>query len=118
MEHIITCINCPAGCRMTVNLTNDGKFESVSGNTCKRGAIYAEQECTLPKRMITAVIPVQGRTKPLSVKTSSPVPKRLITQIMQELATVKATVPVSIGDVVYKNIHDTDVDIVATSEFE
>ena len=46
MEQIITCINCPVGCRMTVTLTDSGEFESVSGNTCPRGASYARQECT------------------------------------------------------------------------
>lgn len=114
MEQKITCINCPVGCRMTVMMTSDGKFESVSGNTCKCGAEYAEQECILPMRMITAVIPVNGRTKPLSVKTTSPVPKIMIKQIMKDLATVKAEVPISIGDVIYKDIRGTGVDIVAT----
>lgn len=118
MEQTITCINCPVGCRMTVTMTSDSKFESVSGNICKRGAIYAEQECTFPMRMITAVIPVQGRIAPLSVKTASPVPKKLIKLIMKDLSTVKVIAPVSIGDVIYKDIHGTSVDVVATSNYE
>ena len=48
---------------MTVSLSETGEFLSVSGNTCPRGASYARQECTLPERMITAVIPVHGRTR-------------------------------------------------------
>ena len=51
MEEIITCINCPVGCRMTVVLSETKEFVSVSGNTCPRGAAYARQECTLPERM-------------------------------------------------------------------
>ena len=78
MEQIITCINCPVGCRMTITLSDSGEFLSAVGNTCPRGAKYAVQECTRPMRMITAVLPVTGSKTPLSVKTSSPVPKELI----------------------------------------
>ena len=53
-NEIITCINCPMGCRMEVTL-EDGAVVSVKGNTCKRGDLYAHQECTQPLRMITAV---------------------------------------------------------------
>ena len=35
-EKLITCINCPMGCRMTVTMEN-GEVVKVSGNTCKRG---------------------------------------------------------------------------------
>ena len=39
---IITCINCPVGCRMEV--THEGEeVLSVKGNTCKRGDAYARQ---------------------------------------------------------------------------
>ncbi|MBR1796724.1 MAG: DUF1667 domain-containing protein [Clostridiales bacterium] len=118
MEKLITCINCPVGCRMTVTLTEDGEFISVTGNTCKRGADYAKQECTLPLRMITAVIPVDGSDMPLSVKTASPVPKRLIKEIMKELSEVKVSAPISLGQVIIPDILNTGVDIIATRSVE
>lgn len=114
MEQNITCINCPLGCRMTVKLTPEGAFESVSGNTCKKGAIYAEQECTAPMRMVTAVIPVRGSGIPLSVKTSAPIPKEMIREVMKQLTNVEIDAPVAIGQVVVCNILGTGVDIVAT----
>lgn len=114
MEKTITCINCPVGCRMTVVLDDAGRFVSVSGNTCKRGAAYAEQECTMPMRMITAVIPVSGSKVPLSVKTSSPVPRNLIGSVMKELSLVKVRTPVREGDVVLSDVLGTGVDIVVT----
>ena len=40
MEQMITCINCPIGCRMTVNVDN-GQVVSITGNGCKRGIEYA-----------------------------------------------------------------------------
>ena len=114
MEQIITCINCPVSCRMTVSLNDRGEFVSVSGNTCPRGAKYAAQECTLPVRMITAVIPVQGSDVPLSVKTSVPVPKRMIREIMSAVAGAVVTLPVQIGQVIIHDVLSTGADIVAT----
>ena len=68
MEQQITCINCPVGCRLQVVLEN-GQVVSVSGNSCKRGEIYAKQECTAPTRMVTAAVPLQNRKTPVSAKT-------------------------------------------------
>ena len=114
MEQTITCINCPVGCRMTVTLSDSGGFVSVTGNTCPRGAAYAKQECTLPERMITAVIPVCGSDTPLSVKTSKPVPKALISRIMQELGKVAVSLPVRAGQVILPDVLHTGADITAT----
>ena len=114
MEQTITCINCPVGCRMTVSLSDNGEFLSVTGNTCPRGAKYAQQECTLPERMITAVIPVAGSETPLSVKTASPVPKKLISSVIDELARVQVSLPVTIGQIVLPDVLNTGVDIIAT----
>ncbi len=114
MDKIITCINCPVGCRMTVQLSDEGVFLSAAGNTCPRGAKYAEQECTKPLRMITAVIPVSGSSRPLSVKTSAPVPKDRIREIMRVLAEVSVDTPVAAGDIIVRNILNSGADIVAT----
>ena len=99
---------------MTVTLSDSGEFVSVAGNTCPRGAKYAQQECTLPERVITAVIPVEGSDTPLSVKTKQPVPKKLIFDVMDELRKVRISPPVQIGQVIVKNILNTGSDIVAT----
>ena len=39
----LTCIECPIGCDMEVEL-EDGKVLSVTGNSCPRGKLYAENE--------------------------------------------------------------------------
>ena len=114
MEQTVTCINCPVGCRMTVTVSDSGEFVSVTGNTCPRGASYARQECTLPERMITAVVPVHGSVTPLSVKTSRPVPKAQIFPIMRELSRLDLSVPVQAGCVVLPDVLGTGADIVAT----
>lgn len=118
MEQNITCINCPVGCRMTVTLSEGGDFVSVSGNTCPRGASYARQECTLPERMITAVVPVSGSRTPLSVKTSTPVPKSMILAVMRELGRLTVTVPVRMGQVILPDVLHTGSDIIATRSLE
>ena len=114
MEQTVTCINCPVGCRMTVTLSDAGEFISVSGNTCPRGAAYARQECTLPERMITAVIPVECSPVPLSVKTAQPVPKSMIQDVMRELGRVRLSLPVSAGQVIIADVLGTGSDIIAT----
>ena len=114
MKQMITCINCPVGCRMTVRVSDDGAFLSVAGNTCPRGAKYARQECMAPERMITAVIPVSGSSVPLSVKTAKPVPKKLIRDVMKALSGVSVSLPVTAGSVILPDVLGTGVDIVAT----
>ena len=118
MENIITCINCPVGCLMTVTLSDAGEFLSVSGNTCPRGAKYAQQECTMPLRMITAVIPVENSRTPLSVKTKDPVPKRMIPQVMDALSQVRISAPVALGQVILPDVLGTGSDVIATRSLE
>lgn len=113
MEMNITCISCPVGCRMTV-VVEDGQVVSVAGNTCKRGEVYARQECVAPQRMVTAVIPLEGTGLPLSVKTRTPIPKAKIQECMKALSEVKLSAPVALGQVVLADVCGTGVDIIAT----
>ncbi|MBR5547170.1 MAG: DUF1667 domain-containing protein [Clostridia bacterium] len=117
MEQQITCINCPVGCRMTVTV-EDGKVTNVTGNTCKRGVAYAEQECVAPQRMVTAVITVADRKTPVSVKTRTPIPKVKIFECMKQLANTEVKAPVHMGDVVCANVCGTGVDVIATKTVE
>ena len=113
MEEIITCINCPVGCRMTVQVEN-GAVISVTGNTCKRGERYAQQECVAPERMVTAVVPVKNSPVPLSVKTRAPIPKKQIQACMAALSQLELTAPITMGTVVLPDVCQTGVDIIAT----
>ncbi len=109
----ITCINCPVGCRLSVEL-KDGQVVSVTGNSCKRGEIYARQECVNPMRMVTAVIPVEGSAQPLSVKTRTPIPKNRIADCMAVLSGVKLKAPIAAGTTVVPDVCGTGVDVIAT----
>ena len=51
---------------------------------------------------------------PLSVKTSGPVPKSMIREIMSALSETELAGPVHAGDVILQDVLHTGVDIVAT----
>lgn len=117
MEQMITCINCPIGCRMTVNVEN-GLMISVTGNSCKRGIEYAAQESVAPRRMVTAVAAVNGCKTPLSVKTRSPIPKDKIFECMAVIESLSLHPPIHMGDVVCADVCGTGVDVIATKTVE
>ena len=109
----ITCINCPVGCRMEVRHEGETVL-TVSGNTCKRGEAYARQECVAPERIVTAVAPVRDRQMPVSLKTRSPIPKRLIDDCMRAVMETPFTPPIVAGDVLIHDVCGTGVDVIAT----
>ena len=111
MEEIsLTCIECPMGCEITVE--KNGDQLTVHGNTCPRGKIYAIDEVTCPKRVVTTTVRREDGGV-LSVKTAKPVLKEKIFEVMQKINKVVVKLPVRIGDVVAKDISD-GVDLVAT----
>lgn len=110
------CINCPLGCHLTVDDSNLDDIK-VTGNTCPRGVVYAKNEITSPKRMVTGSVRVEGgNIAMVSVKTREAIPKQLIFDSLQTLKTVVLHAPVRIGDVVVANVCGCGVDIIATKE--
>jgi CxxC motif-containing protein len=112
-ERTITCIGCPMGCLVKVT-TEGGKITDIANYTCKKGREYAIDELTNPTRMVTAVIPVEGRAEPLSVKTKRFIPKDKIFECLEAIRAAKITLPVAIGDIVVPDVCGTGVDVVAT----
>lgn len=111
----LTCINCPLGCQLTVEI-EDGEVVRVSGNTCKRGEVYGRKEVTNPTRIVTSSVPVLGSQteRMVSVKTATDIPKDKIIDVMAALKYVTVQAPVHIGDVIVANVAETGADIVAT----
>ena len=103
----LTCIVCPMGCTLLVEL--DGKeIKSVSGNTCSRGKVYAENECTHPVRTDTTTV----RTlcgKVLPVKTTKPIPKEKVKNAMEIINKTIALLPISVGDVIIEDVFGSPV---------
>lgn len=114
----LTCINCPMGCPLTIEMEGEQVIR-VSGNTCKRGEIYARKEVTNPTRIVTTTVKViNGTSDMVSVKTKEDIPKEKIFDCVKALQNVQVEAPVHIGDVIADNIAETGVAIVATGNIE
>ncbi|EFI41435.1 MULTISPECIES: DUF1667 domain-containing protein [Peptoniphilus] len=112
----MTCISCPMGCMMKLKVDNEKNLLSIEGNNCKRGELYAKDEVKNPKRMVCSTVRVIGGIMPIvSVKTEMPIPKDKIFNIMEEINRVQIKAPVEIGYIVLKNVCNTNVNIIATS---
>lgn len=109
----LTCIGCPLGCSLRV-FKEDGSIR-VEGNTCPRGAAYAENEVLCPKRTVTSTVTVYGGTvNRLSVRTQTEIPKDKIFACMEEIKAVSVQAPVAIGDVILPDCAGTGVALIAT----
>ena len=109
----ITCIRCPIGCQLTVEVT-DGVVTKVEGNLCKRGVEYAQSECVHPVRTLTTTVRVLNGD-PLLVRSREPLPKEMIFSCMDVLRTVSVTAPVAAGTVIVADICGTGIDMIATA---
>ena len=107
----LTCIMCPMGCEM--DIVQKGNNFVVSGNQCKRGETYTLQEITHPERIVTAILKTKN-SGVLSVKTSVPVPKEKVLDIVKAINKLKVDTA-QIGDVLIKKVLGTDADIIVTS---
>lgn len=105
-----TCIMCPLGCELDIEVLKSGEIK-VSGNTCIRGEQYAKAEMTNPVRNISSLIRVGERVVP--VKSSMPIPKGKIEAVLNEISKVKLTKIPPIGTVVLKNVLGLNIDIIS-----
>ena len=114
----LTCIGCPMGCQVTVELEN-GEILSVKGNTCAIGDKYARNEVLHPERTVTSTVVVDGGDKPrVSVKTAGNIPKNRIFDCMKEIDAVRVQAPVKIGDIMIENVVDSGINVVATRNID
>ena len=117
MRRTFTCIICPNGC--TLDVESDGRDLSVKGNLCMRGASYAKEEMTDPKRTISSSMRLEGgEMEIVSVRLDRPVPKSMIFPIMDVIKAASAVAPVHIGDVLIHDVLSTGADIIATRNIE
>ena len=111
-----TCIVCPNGCEIQAEI-QEGKILSVKGATCKRGEEYVSQELYAPKRTIASSVVVHGGALPLaSVRTTKPIPKEMIFEVMKEIKKVSVEAPVKTGQVVIADVLGTGSDIIITRD--
>ena len=106
----LTCIMCPLGCQLTV--LKDGDNITVAGNNCNRGEIFGKEEVTCPMRIVTSSVKTEKGVR--ACKTSKPVPKSMIFEVMKEIEKLRPK-SVKFGEVVIKNVLNTGADIVITA---
>ncbi|MDR3343578.1 MAG: DUF1667 domain-containing protein [Treponema sp.] len=127
----LTGIVCPMDCSLLVAagpLGDDGfPMLTITGNHGSRGAVYAQEEIRVPKRVVTATcgIVVPGdeagsgnnrspwAPRRVPVKTRLACPKEKITELLEDIYKVRHPLPVKAGDAVIANWRGTGIDVVA-----
>jgi CxxC motif-containing protein len=110
-----TCIVCPIGCRLHIEVKDDGEL-TVTGNRCKRGEAYAREEYEDPRRIVTATCAIAGGTvMRMPVRSTGGVPVDRLTSFLNDIYEIRLEAPVVCGETVAENVADTGVGLVATA---
>lgn len=118
------CTTCPSECLLTVEVerdSNDALMEvrSVTGNSCPRGDTFAHQELTCPMRVLTTTVAVSdGDEALLPVRTVEAIPLALHAHAMDLIRGVVVDAPIRMGDVVLKNLLDTNINLIASMDID
>ena len=114
MKKELTCIVCPMGCQLKVEMEND-EIISVEGNACPRGEKYARTELINPMRVITTTIRTKdGKIVP--VKTDGSVAKESMFECMEVINGLHPdTLDCSVGSIVCENLLNSGVNVVVTA---
>jgi CxxC motif-containing protein len=114
-----TCIGCPIGCPLQL-VHKGNKITEVSGYECDRGAKYARQEFTDPRRELSTTVEVVGaRWRRLPVKVTGPVEKGRILEAARKIHELHVKAPVKLGQVLLKDLMgEKGIDVVACRSIE
>jgi CxxC motif-containing protein len=115
MKQNLICIICPKGCPLTVETNEAGEVLSVSGNTCKRGETYGRTEISNPMRTVTSTVLCDDGSV-IAVKTSCPIAKADMAECMKVINGIIAKAPISVGDVIKKDVFGADIVATANSK--
>ncbi|MCX5687859.1 MAG: DUF1667 domain-containing protein [Candidatus Omnitrophica bacterium] len=114
----MTCIECPKGCRLAVNIEN-GRVAKVTGNECPKGEKYAIGEVENPTRIFTSTVLGQGlELKMIPVRTDKAIAKSKIFEAMTQIKRIKISKPLNAGDIIIRNFLGLDVNLIATRKME
>ncbi len=118
------CTICPSECLLTVEVERDAdgtvvEVHSVTGNSCPRGDKFAHQELTCPMRVLTTTVAVSGGDEALlPVRTTEAIPLALHAQAMDLIRGLVVDAPIRMGDVVLKNLLNTNIDLIASMDID
>jgi len=128
----LTCIVCPIGCSLSVEEGPPSEGLSaltITGNRCKRGIVYAQEEIRAPRRVVTATCGIafsldnagsRSLTGPrrIPVKTSVPCPKEKIFELLEDIYCLKPSLPVKAGDTLIADWKGIGIDVVAVRSID
>ena len=107
----LTCIICPNGCSLTID-----DDLNVTGNLCPRGQQFAINEIKDPKRTLTSSCKTVFKDIPvIAVKTDGEIRKNDILKVMDIINKTTIDSRMKIGDVVIKDVLNSGVNIVISS---
>ena len=116
MNKEIICTVCPRGCHIMVEGEGDNII-SVEGYTCKRGLEYASSEFAHPVRLLTTTVKLSGiENDLLPVRSTAPIPKEKIFEVMDVIRGITVEAPVKIGDVLADDVFGAQ--IIVTKDVE
>jgi len=114
-----TCIGCPIGCPL--QLQHEGKnIAEISGYECDRGAKYAKQEFTDPRRDMSTTVEIIGaRWKRLPVKVTGPVEKDRVMEAARKIHELRVRAPIKLGQILIEDfLGQKDIHVVACRSME
>ena len=117
-EKDLICVTCPMGCTLHVSL-QDGQLHQISGQACKRGAAFAQEELFAPRRVLTTTVRVRNGILPLvPVRSRAPLPQKMILKVVAILHKLELEAPIKEHQVVLANVLESGVDIVTSRALE
>ncbi len=109
------CLRCPQGCEVETLLGPNDEILNITGNKCKLGVAYVEQEIKDPRRVLPTSIRVKNGVRPLvPAWTPEPMPKGLLLELAEESREMEVEAPVHVGDVIVDNWRGLGVRLVAS----
>ena len=113
----LTCIVCPASCR--VRVTDSGGQAKVTGAACEKGRSYALQEYRDPRRVFTYTVALSGGDAArLSARSSRPIRKADWRRAAEAAASIVVRAPVRCGQVLASDFLERGIDLIATRSAE
>jgi CxxC motif-containing protein len=111
----LVCFVCPNSCRLVVIEKNNEL--KVYNNRCPLGIDFARREINDPERTLTSTIKIDGGELPLvSVRSNNPVKRYELRDLIKQLDSITISAPISIGQVVMRNMGIKKVNIIATRQ--
>lgn len=110
----LTCIECPKGCGLFVDIENC-RVAAVKGNECPKGEKYAVSEIENPVRFLTSAVLTEGLpVKMVPVRTDKPIPKGKMPEAMARIKKMRIDKPVKAGQVIEEDFAGLGVNLISS----